>query len=542
MADVVLVQPPIEDFYLTAKRTVPYGLALIAAGLERAGFSVAIIDGLATGRSRVIPRPREFDYLDDYYGRPDISPFALFHHYRHFGYSFEHLARLVREENPFLVGISSLFTPYYGMTRKTAAAIRKICPEAWIVVGGHHATVMPEQVMEAREVDFVIRGEGEEAVPELAGVLSGFKRGEAIPGLEKVAGLVCRRPGGGMLIKPPAVVNDLALQPPPATHLIKRSYYRRRGRGAIVSMASRGCPFACSYCAVNRDSWQPYRRRPAAAVLAEITSELDSDEIGFIDFEDENLSLEREWFVELLEGLRELRRGREFELRAMNGLFPPSLDDELLQLMAAAGFKTLNLAVASFDCDRLKLFRRPDVAPAHARILESSVRLGLDAVSYLVAAAPGQQAASSLDDLLRLFRLPTIIGLSIFYPAPGSLEYERAAARGLLPEELSRLRSSALPLDQEGCCSRQEAATLLRLSRIANFIKLLKREKIPLPAPCSYPARPALPPSLPERTARGFELLSWFLADGRIRGLTPGGEVYEHVAAAGLCERFRRGI
>ena len=37
--DILLIQPPIRDFYLTAKRTIPYGLASIAAGLIEAGFS-----------------------------------------------------------------------------------------------------------------------------------------------------------------------------------------------------------------------------------------------------------------------------------------------------------------------------------------------------------------------------------------------------------------------------------------------------------------------------------------------------------------------
>ena len=38
MVDVLLIQPPIHDFYLTAKRTIPYGLACIAAGLIETGF------------------------------------------------------------------------------------------------------------------------------------------------------------------------------------------------------------------------------------------------------------------------------------------------------------------------------------------------------------------------------------------------------------------------------------------------------------------------------------------------------------------------
>ena len=47
MPDVVLIAPPIREFYLTKKRTIPYGLACIAKQLEQAGFSCTIIDALA---------------------------------------------------------------------------------------------------------------------------------------------------------------------------------------------------------------------------------------------------------------------------------------------------------------------------------------------------------------------------------------------------------------------------------------------------------------------------------------------------------------
>ena len=93
MPDILLLQPPIRDFYLTAKRTVPYGLASIAAVLRQAGYSVVILDALATARSRKIQLPPEMSYLEPFYGTPDRSPFGLFHHYRHFGLSFEQISR-----------------------------------------------------------------------------------------------------------------------------------------------------------------------------------------------------------------------------------------------------------------------------------------------------------------------------------------------------------------------------------------------------------------------------------------------------------------
>ena len=72
MTDILLIQPPVRDFYTTAKRSIPYGLACIAASLLKHGFSVEILDSLATPKSRNIPQPAEMGYLSKYYGARTI--------------------------------------------------------------------------------------------------------------------------------------------------------------------------------------------------------------------------------------------------------------------------------------------------------------------------------------------------------------------------------------------------------------------------------------------------------------------------------------
>ena len=74
MVDILLIQPPIADYYLTAKRTIPYGLACIAGALLQRGYRVAILDALASRKSRVIDPPVGVDDLGMFYGRSDRSP------------------------------------------------------------------------------------------------------------------------------------------------------------------------------------------------------------------------------------------------------------------------------------------------------------------------------------------------------------------------------------------------------------------------------------------------------------------------------------
>jgi hypothetical protein len=261
--------------------------------------------------------------------------------------------------------------------------------------------------------------------------------------------------------------------------------------------------------------------------------ELASPDLGFIDFEDENLALDKGWLHDLLTGIEKRFAADRPELRAMNGLFPPSLDAALVAHMARAGFTSLNLALASVSVAQLKRFNRPDVRTAFDRCLTWAAHQGMDAVGYLIAGAPHQNPLGSVDDLAFLARRRVLAGISIFYPAPGSRDCAHCRQQGLLPASLSRLRSSALPLDHT--TSRLQAATLLRLGRLVNFIKAIidRDEALPKPAACPAQVDPEM-----ERHAMGRLLLAGFWEDQTIRGVDLGGEVYGQPVDPALCRRF----
>ncbi len=529
MVDILLIQPPIADFYHTAKRTIPYGLASIAAAASRKGFSVAILDAMATRKSRVIPPPEEMDDLVAYYGRADQSPFALFHHYRHYGYSFEHIGCQVKASGAFLIGIASLFTAYSDMALAVARLVKASLPDCTVVLGGHHPTALPEAVMVEPAVDMVLRGEGEAGLPALA---TAVKVGGD---LANVPGIVYRYPDGSLHISQPALCPDPL--PVPAFGLIRRTFYQRAGRDSIVITAGRGCPFKCSYCATGAGSWMGFRKRSVTAVLREIRAASAGRRVGFVDFEDENLTMDRQWFLELMEGIRDTFGDELPELRAMNGLFPPTLTEAVVRAMRMTGFKTLNLSLGSADAGQLKRFNRPDVRDSFDHALTFAKKEGLSAVGYIIVGAPDQDPLSSVDDLLFLAGRNVLAGVSVFYPAPGSTDYERCRDLGLLPASFVNMRSSALPIDQR--TSRTDSVTLLRLGRILNFIKSLIPAGVPIPGPT--PVANYLDPSL-DRQRMGLKLLAAFLWDGGIRGIEPDGTVYHHRVSANLCRRFLKGL
>jgi radical SAM superfamily enzyme YgiQ (UPF0313 family) len=219
----------------------------------------------------------------------------------------------------------------------------------------------------------------------------------------------------------------------------------------------------------------------------------------------------------------------------MNGLLPSSLDDEIVRAMQIAGFKSLNLSLGSTSPAQTERFNRPDVRDSFDRVLDLAETFGLTAVGYVIVGAPYQSAEESLDDLLFLAARRVLAGISVYYPAPGSRDFDMCRPLNILPETFTLMRSSVLPISHT--TTRKEAVTLLRLGRIINFMKFL----IDLDAASSgTPKHPADTQEHDTRIENGKNLLRMFLDDGRIRGITPEGDIFEHNISIELSRRFIR--
>ena len=399
--------------------------------------------------------------------------FLSFHEFRHFGYSHEYIATKIREIKPFVVGISSLFTAYCNEALESAKTIKKFYPRCKIVLGGHHPTQFAKKILEYNFIDFVLQGEGEISMPMLCKALKKSNDLEQIPG-------IAFKKNNLFFISKPSWVKNLDSQPLPSLNLINHSFYQRKNKTSTIIVSSRGCPMQCSYCSVSANSSHAsFRQRSVENVIKEIKTQIQNHDVGFIDFEDENLCLKKQWFLSLFSKIRQTLKGKNIELRAMNGLYPPAIDEQIIVMMKKAGFKILNLSLGSTSKKQLEKFKRNDVRSSFEKALLLAQKHDLESVSYIIAAAPGQSAQSSLEDLLYLAQKRTLIGLSIYYPAPGSLDYKLYKNKNIIPEHFSLMRSSALPLNNT--TSRIQAVTLLRLARILNFMKSLKKTNSALP-------------------------------------------------------------
>ena len=457
---VVLIQPPVQDFYDTDVRLQPIGLAYLKAAVRAhlPEVDIAIKDYHAGWGRRTVPIPRELRYLKEFYPLADKSPFSTFHQFYHFGKSFDEIETELAALRPDVVGISSLFTPYHHEALEVAARVKKRT-HAIIVMGGSHASAAPGSLLAAPDVDYVIRGEGERAFVEFLRRLQRGARLEDVPNL-------AYRNERGIGLNPIAENFPMDDIPIPDLSDFAPSTYTLAGKPMTFMITSRSCPHKCSFCSVHTTFGAEYRRRSLENVLAEVDLRYRQG-YRVIDFEDDNLTYYKSTFKELCRRLIGRFPGRPMEYVAMNGISYLSLDQELLELMRRAGFSQLNLALVSSDKTVRETTKRPHTLEAYLRVVEKAHALGFRIVSYQILGLPSETLDSMIQTLAFNARLPVLLGASPFYRTPAS-----PIARGLdLDEEdFLKARLTALAIETEHF-SRRDIYTLFVATRIINFLK-----------------------------------------------------------------------
>jgi radical SAM superfamily enzyme YgiQ (UPF0313 family) len=505
---VVLIQPPIRDFYDTDVRLQPIGLCYLKAAVEKhvPDTKVVIKDYHRGFSRRTVPLPKALQYLADYYAVADKSPFSTFHRYYHFGESFDQIEAEVAVMRPDIVGIASLFTPYYREALEVAARVKRRC-RVPVVMGGSHASAAPGSLLSSPNVDYVIRGEGERALVELLRYLQGQKSIEEVPNL-------AYKRDGRVVFNPLTENFPIEDLPFPDLGDFSVSSYELAGKPLTFMITSRSCPHKCSFCSVHTTFGTDYRLRSLDNVVEEIELRYRQG-YRVIDFEDDNLTYYKGTFKELCRRLIARFPNREMEFVAMNGISYLSLDDELLELMVRAGFSHLNLALVSSDKTVRETTKRPHTLETYLKIVQEAFRLGFKLVSYQILGLPSESLASMIQTLAFNARLPVLLGASPFYLTP-----DAPIARGFNFTETDYLRArlTAMAIETESF-ERADVFTLLITTRIINFLKGL-----------SLPASSELSDLLyacwsDARTRLGFELLRELVQTGHLSCWTKGGPV-----------------
>lgn len=505
---IVLIQPPVEDFYDTEIRLQPLGLCCLKAVLleKCPGLRVKVLDFHGGWGRQTIPVPRELAYLKEFYAEANQSPFSSFHQYYHFGASFAEVGERVAAEQPDLVGISALFSPYYREVLHCAAAIRQRL-QTKIVLGGGQVSCAPELMLADRNVDFIIRGEGERPLVELVRALRDGGDLAAIDGLGY-------KSGGRSQLNPVGDNYPVESLPLPDLSDLPITNYLYQQRPLAFIQSSRGCPHRCAFCSVHQVFGRGHRRRPAAKIIEELEVRYQQGYRVF-DFEDDNLTLEAEQMILLCQEIKARFAGREITLLAMNGIAYKSLNQRVLAAMWQAGFRRLNLALVSSEPAAMAAVDRGHDLEKFRRVVGEAQALGFALEVHLIIGLPGDTLANMVQSIIVLAQLPVLIGVSIFYLTPGTPI--SALFPAMSPTDIFRSRSTAMAIVSEAC-SRRQLFTLFLTARIINFLKGLSLDA----------AETGLATLLAQRTAGqgrealGLTLLHQLLAEKKLSAAHKG--------------------
>ena len=469
---ILLLQPPIQDFYDTDIRLQPLGLCMLKAAAKKLlpHVQVFVRDYHQGYGRKTIPLPTELSYLRAYFRYPDTSPFSTFFHYYHFGASFEDIAEDVAHEKPDLVGISSLFSPYHREALACAREIKKHL-DIPVLMGGSHVSAAPLSVLNDPSVDFIIRGEGERPFVEF------LRAWEAGLSLDCVPNLGFKRDGEPVLN---AMAENFALDELPPADFSDLSLHRYlfERKPLCFLTASRGCPHHCTFCSVHSTFGEKFRKRSPDHVLSEIRQRYSEGYRAF-DFEDDNLSFSRDDLKTILNALIAEFPHDDLPLVAMNGISYFSLDQEILGLMKRAGFRNLNISLVSANADVLARLKRPHTLSKYLDVVNQAHGLGFNVVSYQILGLPYESLEDMISTMALMVTLPVLIGASIFYLTPGCPIAQEFPER--TEADIFKARSTAMAVETDQF-RRDDLYTLFITARIVNFLKglRLKGERVSL--------------------------------------------------------------
>lgn len=388
--NITLINPPIDDFYITSIRRQPLGLLYIAGSLQEKGHTVTLIN-CHTPKKHPLPLPEEFSYLNEFINHPDPSLRFPFKQYYRFGYADQQIKTSIQNNPSDIYCVSSLFTPYYEETVDIIAMIKEFFPHAIIIAGGYHASMYPEYFLATIDIDFVVTGEGEHTTAALIDAIERNGSYDLIPNL-------AYKDGDKVIQTPKVRIGNLDRLAFPHRDLLKSRDFKVYKKRGIALVASRGCPNYCSFC-TNRAVWgREYIDRSVDNIMCEIDACVRTYGINYVNFEDDNLFCDVTRSRELLQALAayQKRNRISLDLTAMNGISIEKLDHEILYLMKLAGFREINVALVSYSRKTQQALGRPFDSVLFENIVTYAREILFHIRAYYILGLP-QQTKDEID-------------------------------------------------------------------------------------------------------------------------------------------------
>lgn len=354
---IELIIPP-NPYLGDDKRNPPLGLLYVAAAAEQAGYNPLITD--LRGK-----KPGEFA---DHIQVSDIY------------------------------GITAS-TPDYPRALTIAEIAKQKNPKSWTVLGGIHATALPQEINNL--FDKVVVGEGEDSFIRL---LEDFSINNHSNRFYKI----------------PAIANIDSIPFParsllPFDSVFSKNAFKINGDYAGTIITSRGCANNCSFCASDKMWHRKVRFRSPDNVVEELRCIIDRYKVRDFRFQDDTMTLKKDRLEELC------RKMIPLDIRWRATTRVDQADESRLQMMKEAGCEELGYGVESLSQEVLDKHAKMINLDQVYRALENTAKVGLKSRLFLIIGLPGEPPGYSerLEAFLKKAN-PDGVDLSTLVPYPGS--------------------------------------------------------------------------------------------------------------------------
>jgi len=303
------------------------------------------------------------------------------------------------------------------------------------VLGGPHPTTAPRETLEffRETLDFAFQGEAEIGFKKLLDKLSGTSSAE----LEEIPGLLWREKEK-IFTNPSLFIEDLDSLGLPAWDLIKPEEYPEAQHGAFFKkfpiapiMATRGCPFSCTFCAANLIAGKKLRKRSLGSILGEIDMLYTKHGIREFHIVDDNFTLDRNFAKDFMRALKKLNLNISWAVP--NGIRIDTLDDELLELMKETGLYLISLGIESGSDRVLALMKKGTTTEKIRRSVELIRKHKIDVAGFFIMGFPGE-TVSDMEKTIKFSLELDLIRANFFtyLPFPGTESFEGLKRDGKL--------------------------------------------------------------------------------------------------------------
>jgi radical SAM superfamily enzyme YgiQ (UPF0313 family) len=331
---------------------------------------------------------------------------------------------------PRAVGFTAV-TPTVGQCAAIAGAVRTNWPRASLLLGGPHATAVPEQTLARFPVfDVLVSGEADLRFPDILDrVLDGRT-------LAELGGVTFRTSSGETGVGRGATDRpDLDSLPFPARDLLPMQLYSGPDGGRMTTLVgTRGCPAKCAYCQTPEIFGRILRTRNPESIADEMEQCRKDWDIRRFNFIDDTFTANQPWVVGLCETLTRRGLGRWASWLCLTRA--DMVNRDLLAAMRRAGCRRIELGLESGDRAILdSVDKRLDPEQA-LRAFQLARECRLETLAFVILFAPDETGATLEATRRMIFAAdPDALQASFCTPYPGTILESQMRANGVAISE-----------------------------------------------------------------------------------------------------------